>query len=123
MLLIYVDISILLGSDTEELEHSTKLQSNKFGIQEEGNIGDYLGIKITKQDYGSMILIQPQLIESILKDLYLGKGKVKGSTAKALKTVLIHKNENGQTFDSPLSFRSVIVKLNCLEKSTCPEIA
>ncbi len=62
----------------------------KFEIEEEGDIGDYLGIQIKRNQDGSMLLTQPQLIQSILEDLGLTADNVKGRMTAALKTVLIH---------------------------------
>jgi hypothetical protein len=70
-----------------------------------------------------MALTQPQLIKSILEDLGLQAANVKGQTTPALKTVLIHKDEGGKPHDNSFHYRSVIGKLNFLEKSTRPEIA
>jgi hypothetical protein len=97
--------------------------SRRFEIEEECDIGDYLGISIEKKKDGSMALTQPQLIESILTDLKLHQENVKGRTTPAMKTVLVHKDANGAPFDNSFHYRSVIGKLNYLEKSTRPEIA
>ncbi len=100
-----------------------KLLSKSFEIQEEGDLGDYLGIQISKQEDGSMTLSQPQLIESILQDLGLHQSDVKGRTTPALKTVLVHHGIGGTPFNNSFHYRSVTGKLNYLEKSTHPEIA
>lgn len=97
--------------------HMTKL-TKKFEVQEEGYLGDYLGIQITKDKDRSLLLTQPQLIESILQDLNLHQENVKGCTTPALKTVLIHRDAVWALFDSSFHCRSVIWKLNYLEKST-----
>ncbi len=70
-----------------------------------------------------MLLTQPQLIESVLQDLNLHQENVKGRTTPALKTALIHRDAKGTPFDDSFHYRSVIGKLNYLEKSTQPEIA
>ncbi len=120
VLLVYVDDSILMGPDEQELKYLTK---KKFEIEEEGDIGDYLGIQIQRKDDGSMVLTQPQLIRSILEDLGLQAANVKGRTTPALKTVLIHKDGGGKPHDNSFHYRSVIGKLNFLKKSTRLEIA
>jgi hypothetical protein len=123
VLLVNVNDSILMGPDQAELEHLVKLMSKRFEIQEEGTLGDFLGIQIAKQSNGDLNLTQPQLITSILQDLGLEKRNVKGRNTPALKTVLIHKDSEGEPFDNSFHYRSVIGKLNYLEKSTHPEIA
>jgi hypothetical protein len=121
VLLVYVDDSILMGPDEQELQYLIKCMKKKFEIEEEGDIGDYLGIQLRRNDAGS-VLMQPQLIQSILEDLGLQASNVKGRSTLALKTVLIHKDEGGKPHDNSFHYRSVIGKLNFLEKSTRPEI-
>ena len=70
-----------------------------------------------------MSLTQPHLIESILKDLKLNNKNATGRKTPALKTVLLHKDENGKVFNNDFHYRSVKGKLNYLEKSTRPDIA
>jgi hypothetical protein len=50
--------------------------ADRFKIQEEGDLCGYLGINITKNRNGSLMLTQPQLIDSILQDLKLDKENV-----------------------------------------------
>ena len=42
-----------------------------FNTEDEGTLEDYLGVKIAKLENGTMTFTQPQLINSILKDLCL----------------------------------------------------
>jgi len=123
VLLVYVDDSILLGPDGKELKKLKEMIASKFDIQEEGDLCDYLGIQIKKQKDGTLTLTQPHLIESILKDLKLNNQNTTGRKTPALKTVLIHKDADGKDFDNSFHYRSVIGKLNYLEKSTRPDIA
>ncbi len=123
VLLVYVNDSILMGPDQAELEHLVKLMSKRFEIQEEGTLGDFLGIQIMREAEGNLNLTQPQLITSILQDLGLEESNVKGRTTPALKTVLVQKDSDGEPFDNSFNYCSVIGKLNYLEKSTRPEIA
>jgi hypothetical protein len=62
-------------------------------------------------------------MESIPKDLKLNNQKTIGRKTPALKTVLIRKDADGKDFDNSFHYRSVIGKLNYLEKSTRPDIA
>jgi hypothetical protein len=70
-----------------------------------------------------MTLTQPQLIDSILKDMKLEKDNVKGRKTPAMKTKLIHKTEDGEDFDNRFHYRSVIGKLNYFEKCTRADIS
>ena len=47
------------------------LRSSKqnFTIEDEGAVGDFLGVRINRHDNGTITLTQPQLIDSIIEDL------------------------------------------------------
>jgi hypothetical protein len=100
ILLVYVDDSILMGPDEQELKYLMKCMKKNFEKEEEGDIYDYLGIQIGMNDDGSMVLTQPQLIQSILEGLGLQAANVLGRTTPALKTVLIHNDEGGKPHDN-----------------------
>jgi hypothetical protein len=70
-----------------------------------------------------MTLTQPQLIDSILKDMHLDKDNSTGHRLPALSSILIHKDSNGKDFTGNFHYHSIIGKLNYLEKSTRPYIA
>ncbi len=116
--MVYADDSIPMGPDVQELEYLIKCMKQKFEIKEEGDTGDYLGIQIKKRSDRSLQLTQPQLTSSIVEDLNLVAENVKGMTTHALKTVLIHKDKGGKAFVNGFHYRSMIGKLNYLEKST-----
>jgi hypothetical protein len=63
------------------------------------------------------------LIESILKDLKLNNQNTTRRKTTEFKTVLIHKDANGEYFDNRFHCRSVIGKMSHLEKSTWADIA
>ncbi|KAL7573659.1 hypothetical protein ACA910_008346 [Epithemia clementina (nom. ined.)] len=69
------------------------------------------------------MLTKPHLIDSILQDLQLQSNSQVRETP-ALSTVILHKDEQGKPMDQQANFhyRSVIGKLNFLEKSTRPDI-
>jgi hypothetical protein len=121
-LLVYVDDSILMGPDDNELAYLLQELQKRFKVQQEGDLCNYLGIEIKKED-GGITLTQPQLFESILKDLKLDGTNVKNRSTPALKTRILHKDDKGSPFDKFFHYRSVIGKLNYLEKSTRPDIS
>lgn len=51
-------------------------------------------------------------LKSILKDLKLNNKTEKGRKTQALKTALMHKDENGKHFDNSFRYRSVIEKMD-----------
>jgi hypothetical protein len=84
---------------------------------------EFLGIEVQKGKDGSLSLRQPQLIDSILKDLNLGNGQVSSRMTPALKTRILHKDAQGEPFHESFHYRSIIGKLNYLEKSTRPDLS
>jgi hypothetical protein len=86
-------------------------------------VSEFLGIEIKREDDGGIYLSQPQLIDSILRDLILDGTNVKSRSTPALKTRILHKDEGGKLFDNSFHYRSIIGKLNYLEKSTRPDIS
>jgi hypothetical protein len=102
--------------------------ASKFDIENEGAVDEYLGVKVSKGDEEGMLnMAQPHLIDSILEDLrLLNHGKPK--EAKPVDTPAtfennLHKDAGGKPFDYPWDYRSVIGKLNFLEKSTIGDLA
>ena len=69
-----------------------------------------------------MLLTQPQLIDSIIKDLHLQSSSNSKKTPSVM-TSLLHKDADGPEMTPELYYRSVIGKLNFLEKSTHPDIS
>jgi Reverse transcriptase (RNA-dependent DNA polymerase) len=127
LFLVYVDDGILIDPDPAAVERAMSDLSSKFEIEDEGAIDDYLGVKISKGDEpGTFKLTQPHLIDSILEDLQLlnhGKTASKPADTPATFDNRLHKDIDGKPFDYPWEYRSVIGKLNFLEKSTRADLA
>jgi hypothetical protein len=72
-------------------------------------------------------MTQPHLIASILEDLQLAGPELKGNTKTkelpSMSTRKIMADTSGPEFTYPWHYRSVIGKLNFLEKSTHPDIS
>jgi hypothetical protein len=86
LILIYVDDSIIMGPMKTRVQEVIQQIATKFKIQEEGDMCEFLGIQVQKGKDGSLSLRQPQLIDSILKDLPLDNGRVANRSTPALKT-------------------------------------
>jgi hypothetical protein len=122
-ILIYVDDSIIMGPIKSQVQEVIQRISGKFKIQEEGDMCEFLGIEMQKNDDGSLSLRQPQLIDSILKDLNMESENVAKRTTPSLKTWVLHKDAQGDPFNESFHYRSIIGKLNYLEKSTRPDLS
>ena len=123
--LVYIDNCIVFGPDDKAIDNVvTDLRNctQNFTIDDRGEVGGFLGIQIQQLDDGSIILMQPQLINSIIQDLHLQSGS-NPKTTPAITTKLLHKDTDGPDMAPDFHYRSVIGKLNFLEKSTRPDIS
>jgi hypothetical protein len=71
MYVLYTDDSILAGPDQKEIEQAVQ-QMKEVGldITIEGDLTDFLGVNVDQhEDDGMIHLMQPHLIQQILKDL------------------------------------------------------
>ena len=89
----------------------------------EGDLQDFLGVNIDRKSDGSIHLTQPHLIDHILKDLRLDKDDVKTKTAPAVSSKILSRHSDSEPFDNSFNYRSVVGKLNYLEKASRSDIA
>jgi len=75
--IVYTDDTILIGPDQQEIDDLIKKLGKVFKIEDQGNLSEYLGIKIERHRNGTMEWTQPVLIASVLKDLGLDKQDTK----------------------------------------------
>ena len=122
---LYTDDSILAGPDEKEINKIIKeMQSKaKLDITIEGDLADFLGVNIDRKEDGSIHLTQPNLIQQILKDLRLDGEEIKPKSTPAASSKLLSRHSTSKPFDRSFDFRSVIGKLNYLEKATRGDIA
>ena len=72
--LVYIEDCIVFGPSNQAIEQvvtDLRACSRQFTVDDQGDVGDFLGIQVQKQEDGSIMLMQPQLIDSIIKDLQL----------------------------------------------------
>ena len=120
--LVYVDDGILIGPDMEDIQSIIKqLRSLNYDITDEGDLKDYLGVDIQRQ--GTKVhMSQPKLISQILKDLnFMDDTKTSDYPSLISEVLTAHKDKPAHK--AHWEYRSIIGKLNYLEKSTRPEIA
>eukprot|EP00590_Aulacoseira_subarctica_P001421 CAMPEP_0172414700 /NCGR_PEP_ID=MMETSP1064-20121228/1332_1 /TAXON_ID=202472 /ORGANISM="Aulacoseira subarctica , Strain CCAP 1002/5" /LENGTH=1323 /DNA_ID=CAMNT_0013151491 /DNA_START=262 /DNA_END=4233 /DNA_ORIENTATION=+ len=124
VMIVYTDDCIIMGPDTKQLDRMFKKLQSEFDITLEGTLCDYLGILIKKDKEGGLTLTQPHLIASILKDLGLDKPNSNSKETPARTTKIITPDQHEPPHETcQFDYRSVIGKLNYLEKSTRPELA
>jgi hypothetical protein len=129
--IVYTDDTILLGPEKEEIDLLVKKLGKTFKIKDQGNLSDYLGIKIVRKPDRTLEWTQPILTQSILKDLKLDGEDIKGKQNKPnIKSVpantsvpLTDHRESSDQNPKDFEFRHVIGKQLYLEKSTRPDIS
>lgn len=134
-LLLYTDDGIFIGPTQGEIQECYDLLSSpytdtdgviwrSFKMTDDGDLSDYLGVKIEELPNGTCIkLSQPHLIKGILDDLGFSADKTKSKPTPAASTLKINRDLHGEKMDTEWNYRSVIGKLNFLEKSTRPDLA
>ena len=122
--MLYTDDSILAGPCNKEIDEIIKdLRKAKLNITDEGDIEDFLGVNITKKKNGAIHLTQPHLVDQILDDLNMAQEKVKLKSTPAMVSKLLKRDEQGTNFDKSFHYRSIIGKLNYLERGTRSDIS
>ena len=101
-----------------------KEMGQRFDITDEGAVDEYLGVKVTHLEDGTISLTQPHLIDSIMIADLGFKANTKGKDTPAPSTASINRDLDGTPHRESWEYRSVIGKLNYLKKSTRrPDIA
>ena len=75
--MVYIDDRIVFGPNDkaiDEVVNDLRLSSKNFTLNDQGEVGDFLGIQIQTRDDGSIVLTQSQLLDSIIQDLHLQSG-------------------------------------------------
>ena len=96
-LLVYIDDCIMFGPNLAELDKVVKemrTSSKKFRVEDLGNIKDFLGIQVSRGNDKTITLNQPQLIDSILKDVKF-QSNMKEKDTPALALVILQKDTQG----------------------------
>ena len=121
---VYVDDVIFFDKDENKIDQAIKnLQDEKYDIEIKGDVKDYLGINVHKRNDGKIELTQQLLIDQIIKDMGLDHIKRKVKSTPAPSSYILQRQEKEESFDGRFDYRSVIGKLNFLEKSTRLDIA
>ena len=124
MYALYTDDLIIDGPDPKEIDSVIKeIQNVGLDITVEGTLEDFLGVNISRKADGTIHLTQPHLIDQILKDLRLDGDNVTTKTTPASSTTLLSRHSESDDFDNSFHYRSVIGKLNYLERGTRSDIS
>ena len=105
-LLVYIDDCIMFGPNLAELdkvEMEMRTSSKKFRVEDLGNIKDFLGIQVMTRNNKTISLNQPQLIDSILKDMKF-QNNMKEKDTPALSLVILQKDTQGKPFNNDFHY-------------------
>ncbi len=122
IMLVYVDDTLICGPTTEQVDEVIALLASLFDIEDQGDISDYLGVRVNHSADGTITLTQPHLIDQLIKDLNF-QPNTKPVNTPSLSSKILQPDLDGPPLDETFHYRSIIGKLNFLEKSTRPDIA
>ena len=104
MYALYTDDSILGAPTCQELEEAIEaIKDAKLQITLEGDLADFLGVKIKRKSTKEIIFTQPHLIDDIHNDLGLKHAKDGKETPTASSRILM-RNDNGVNHDKSLHY-------------------
>lgn len=84
MLCTFLNDSILVGPKEAEFDAIIQeMKNTKLNVMVEGEIADFLAVRIKRLSDGTIKMTQPHLIDSILKDLRLDGTNVKDKDTPA----------------------------------------
>ena len=105
-LLVFINNCIMFGANLAELDKVVKemrTTSKKFRVEDLGNVKDFLGIQVTRGNGKTITLNQPQLIDSILKDVKF-QSNTKEKDTQALSLVILQKDTQGKPFNNDFHY-------------------
>ena len=74
-----------------------------FRVKDLGNVKDFLGIQVMRGNDKTITLNQPQLIDSILKDVKF-QSNMKEKHTPALSLVILQKDTQGKPFNNDFDY-------------------
>jgi Reverse transcriptase (RNA-dependent DNA polymerase) len=116
VIVIYTDDTLIAGPDTVVLVKIIKEVDTQFHITCSDIVDDFLGVNITYDEMGKIVLTQPKLIQRILDDVGLRK-KLVTKNVPVLSLKIIHEHKESIPFNEAWHYLSIIGKLNHLGKS------
>jgi hypothetical protein len=120
--IVYVDDGIFASPDNKAIDKAIKELAQRYDIEDQGNITDYLGVNVDQLPNGDIKLTQPHLIDQIVNEVKLSK-RIAGRQTPAASTKILQRYESAPPFDQRFNYRRLVGKMNFLEKSTRPDIA
>ena len=95
--MVYVDDGIFLSPFKNEIDDCIRLMQGSFRLTDEGEVSDYMGIKVSKLPDRRIQLKQPQLIDSIVKDMNFATN-TNTKEIPALSSIILKRDLDGEPF-------------------------
>ena len=121
--ILYTDDSILAAPTKEEVDKTIRdIKATRLNVTIEGDIKDFLGVHIEKASDKEIRISQPHLMRQIIKDMGMNTS-TKPRKLPAASSKILKRHQESKEHDKSFNYRSVVGKLNYLEKSTRPDIS
>ena len=101
--MVYVDDGIFMGPSKGEIDRCIKDMGSIFNLTDEGDISNYLGIKVTKFPDGCISLTQPHLIDIIIADLNFASN-TRAKEIPAILSQILQRDLEGNIFQEHWDF-------------------
>ena len=118
--LVFVDYCLLFSCTAASISSLILSLQSDFILTDEGDVTDYLGIRVSKHSDGTIHLTQPALIQRVLDLLGIRDGS-KTHVTPVIHKGLLHSDINGPPRKQPWNYRSAIGILNYIAASTRPD--
>jgi hypothetical protein len=106
----------------DEIQDTIRQMRKQLDITIEGDLTDFLGVNIDRRPDGTIHLSQTKLIDQILHDVRMDGNNIKTRETPAASSKLLSRHPDSPDFDNSFHYRSVIGKINYLERGSRPEI-
>jgi hypothetical protein len=124
---VYVDDTIFAGPDAEVIAAEIKSlgvpddeHQHTFQLRDEGEVGDFMGIRIAKQKDGTFLLTQTGLISKVIEAAGMNTCNKVSTPALPLP---VGADLHGDSFVESWEYASIIGMLMYLAANTRPDIA
>ena len=128
VIVLYTDDCCIFAHSDAVIDALTADLQRDFMLKDEGDINDYLGVRVTRhvdtstQQITSIVLTQTGLIDQILEDIGFIGARVNTVSTPADQVLQPSPDAPPYPTAAP-NYRSIIGKLNFLAQSTRPDIA
>ena len=121
---LYTDDSIIAGPCKTELNKTIQdIKDASLDITVEGDLEDFLGIQMDRRPDGTIHMSQPHLIKQIMKDIKVDPVKLNPKPTPMVSSRILKRHSDSAKHDNSFHYRSVIGKLNYLEKGSRPDLS